>query len=355
VEALGIDASFWRDRSVLVTGHTGFKGAWLALWLSQMGARVSGYSLAPDTEPNLYTLLDVEQRCTSVIGDIRDGASFGTLLQASQPSVVFHMAAQSLVRRGYSEPVETFDVNVMGSVSVLEAIRSCTSVRSAVVVTTDKCYANEPPKGEPFRESDPLGGYDPYSASKAGAELVAAAYRSSFLARANVSVSTTRAGNVIGGGDWSVDRIVPDAVRAFASGTPLQVRNPDAVRPWQHVFEPLRGYLMLAQASESGDDVAQAWNFGPALDAELSVGNLVNMLQSELHASQPWQHAAAADAVHEASTLRLDSRKSAGLLGWRPRLTTDEAVRLTAQWYRRVLAGESALDVSLEQLRGYVA
>jgi len=356
MEALGIDADFWRGRSVLITGHTGFKGAWLSFWLTRLGARVTGYALPPESAPNLYTLLDAKNDCISEIADVRDRASIERVLKNAGPSVVFHLAAQALVRRGYDAAVETFATNVMGTANLLDAVRNVSSVRGVVVVTTDKCYANIELVARPFRESDPLGGFDPYSASKAAAEIVTAAYRSSFLANAGVVVATARAGNVIGGGDWSRDRIVPDIIRAAQDGRAVELRHPGATKPWQHVLEPLAGYMLLAQRAAAGDtSIDGAWNFGPSDDGDIPVSRLVEMMQEELGAPLPWVPNRELQLLHEAQTLRLDAGKARSQLDWRPRLSMIEAVRLTAQWYRRVASGESPRDVSAEQLESYAS
>ena len=272
LENVVVKAGFWRGRSVFITGHTGFKGGWLTLWLQQAGARVHGYALAPPTTPNLFTVADVAEGLAShTLADVRDAKVLHEALVAAAPEVVFHLAAQPLVRYSYAEPVETFEVNVLGTVNLLEAVRTCPSVRAVVNVTTDKCYENRG-DGRAHRESDALGGHDPYAASKACSELVTASYRSAFLAAAGIAVASARAGNVIGGGDWATDRLVPDVLRASDAGRPVSIRHPNATRPWQHVLDPLSGYLLLAQQLlQSPRDarlqaLAGAWNFGP--DAE---------------------------------------------------------------------------------------
>ncbi len=344
---------FWRDRAVLVTGHTGFKGGWLATWLWALGARVSGYALAPDTTPSYFVRSGLAERLVSRVGDVTDGAALDAALDAVRPSVVFHLAAQSLVRRSYRAPVETFATNVLGTARVLEAVRRRPSVEAVVVVTSDKCYANrERPEG--YREDEPLGGHDPYSASKAAAELVTAAYRDSFFA-AGARIATARAGNVIGGGDWAEDRLVPDIMRALAGGRTVRVRNPSAVRPWQHVLEPLRGYLMLAEQLVETDAAATAFNFGPAADDALPVAALVELVLG-LWGGGRWEAVAEANAPHEAGLLRLDCRRAHERLGWRPLLTLKEAAELTVTWYRRASEATSPaalFDLSLEQIAWY--
>jgi CDP-glucose 4,6-dehydratase len=343
---------FWRDRPVLVTGHTGFKGGWLATWLWALGARVSGYALAPDTTPSYYVRAGLTGRLASRLGDITDGAALDAALDAVRPSVVFHLAAQSLVRRSYRAPVETFATNVLGTARVLEAVRRAPSVEAVVVVTSDKCYANhERPEG--YREDEPLGGRDPYSASKAAAEMVTAAYRDSFFA-SGARIATARAGNVIGGGDWAEDRLVPDIMRALAGGQTVRVRNPSAVRPWQHVLEPLRGYLMLAEQLVETDAVATAFNFGPADDDALPVAALVELVLG-LWGDGRWEAVAETNAPHEAGLLRLDCRRARERLGWRPLLTLKEAAELTVTWYRRASEASPAalFDLSVEQIGWY--
>lgn len=320
----------YAGKRVLITGHTGFKGSWLALWLRRMGAQVTGLALDPETEPahwNLLNLADVPDRRI----DLRDAEGMRAALAAARPEIVFHLAAQPLVRRSYREPVETFATNVMGLVHLFEAVRTTPSVRVVVNATTDKVYA-EQPGSTGYRESDPLGGHDPYSTSKACAELVTDSYRKSFFAD-GPRVATARAGNVIGGGDWSEDRLVPDIVRACLSGRPLHLRHAAATRPWQHVLEPLSGYLRLAQNLWSGGvDVAHAWNFGPGHDADLSVEALV----TRVHASWPNFRVEAAPGPHphEAALLRLDSSRSSEALGWASVWRADVAIEQTVAWYR---------------------
>ncbi|MBV8511244.1 MAG: CDP-glucose 4,6-dehydratase, partial [Xanthobacteraceae bacterium] len=264
------NVEFWRGKRVLVTGHTGFKGAWLTMWLRRLGAQPAGFALAPDTTPNLAELSDLERQIPCVRGDIRDQITVRDAMAELAPEIVFHLAAQSLVRTSYQQPVQTFETNVLGTIHVMEAARITPSVRALVVVTSDKCYENREWLW-PYREDEPLGGYDPYSASKACTEIAVAAWRRSFLSESRrerpLAMASARAGNVIGGGDWSTDRLIPDCVRAFASGTPVQIRNTVATRPWQHVLEPLSGYLLLAERLwQDGAKVAEAWNFGPTVD-----------------------------------------------------------------------------------------
>jgi len=351
-------SSFWRGRRVLVTGHTGFKGSWLAIWLHSLGARVTGLSLSPRTAPNLFEEAQVGSLCDSRFGDIRDVQCVRAALDASVPEVVFHLAAQPLVRASYVDPVETFHTNVLGTVHVLEAIRSCRHVRTAVMVTSDKVYRNDD-SGRAYVESDPLGGHDPYSASKAACEMVVASYRDSFLAASGVAVSSARAGNVIGGGDWSKDRLVPDAVRAWRQRRPLDVRNPNSTRPWQHVLESLHGYLTLAQRMTEDPSVAGAYNFGPDPGGLASVSAVVDRLQAAMSGSGergPVARVGGADGgPHEARALALDASLAARTLGARQALSLEEAVVRTADWYRRHAAEEPALELCREDIRRYEA
>ena len=324
----------YAGRSVLVTGHTGFKGAWLTEWLHSLGASVTGYALDPPTQPSLFESLELGGRIRHVVADIRDVQRLAGELQAAQPEVVFHLAAQAIVRQGYAAPRETFETNLMGTVNLLEAARACPSVRAMVIVTSDKCYENHE-TGRPYRETDPLGGRDPYSASKGCAELVTTAYRESFFAQGAL-VASARAGNVIGGGDWAVDRLLPDAVRALTAGDPIVVRNPDAVRPWQHVLEPLSGYLQLAARLLDGDRaLAGAWNFGPTDDSGDRPVRWVVERFLEAWGSGTWTQAGgSAVEPHEAHLLSLDSAKARNHLGWGPVWDAQTAVRRTADWYR---------------------
>ncbi|SRR5579875_576063 len=325
---------FWRDRRVLVTGHTGFKGGWLATWLLKLGAQITGYALEPDTEPSFFERCGLGLRLRSEIGDIRDLERLRTALAKAQPEVVFHLAAQPLVRRSYEVPRLTFETNVMGTVNLLEAIRVTPSVRAVVIITSDKCYLNhEWPWA--YRENDPLGGRDPYSASKACTEIVAEAYRSSFLH--NVGLATARAGNVIGGGDWSTDRLVPDAIRALQAGVPLVVRNPRSIRPWQHVLEPLAGYLLLAERLyEDAENYSGAYNFGPSEDGAVTVSEIADLVV-RMWGDGSWRAAEPREtekAPREARYLRLDAGKARQILGWRPRLRLEQALDMTLAWYR---------------------
>lgn len=340
----------YADRRVLVTGHTGFKGSWLALWLRRMGARVSALALAPDTRPSHWDLLALD--LDSEIVDIRDAAALQRAVQRVRPEIVFHLAAQALVRPSYQEPLGTWATNVMGTANLLEACRHVPGVAAIVVATSDKCYENREWHW-PYREGDPLGGHDPYSASKAGAELVAASYRRSFFAQAGAPLlATARAGNVIGGGDWARDRLVPDAVRAVAAGEPLSVRNPASTRPWQHVLEPLAGYLSLGQRLLQGDaGAADAWNFGPGPQGNTDVATLLASLQA--HWPELRWTATGAAGPHEAGLLQLDASRARAQLQWRPVWSLQDGVAATAAWYRTWL--KEGRTCSVEQLDAYIA
>jgi len=339
------DPAFWRGKRVFLTGHTGFKGAWLALWLRRLGADVTGFALPPD-HPSLAEVAEVERRITSIHGDIRDLAALGRAIQAANPQIVLHLAAQALVRLSYEQPVETFATNVMGTAHVLEVARQAPLIQALVCVTTDKCYENRE-WAWPYRETDRLGGHDPYSASKACAELVTAAWRRSFLSadrpgKPPLAVATARAGNVIGGGDWSLDRLVPDCIRAFAAGQIVPIRSPHATRPWQHVLEPLCGYLLLAeQLWTSGQDFAEAWNFGPVLDDVQPVSHIVRQLAQAWGDGAAWQ-IAEGPHPHEAGFLAVDPSLARRRLGWRPRLRLEPALDWTARWYKQHAAGMDA-------------
>jgi CDP-glucose 4,6-dehydratase len=352
LEDLGMNAQFWRGKRAFVTGHTGFKGGWLSLWLQSAGARVHGYSLAPPTDPSLFEVARVAQVLASHrIADIRDAPTLKQAMAAAAPEVVFHLAAQPLVRHSYRDPVETYATNVMGTVHLLEAVRETPSVRAVVSVTTDKCYENKEWVWG-YRESEPLGGKDPYSNSKACAELVTAAYRDSFLAKAGVAVATARAGNVIGGGDWAVDRLVPDFFRAMDAGRTLDVRFPSARRPWQHVLEPLSGYLLLGERLlADGQVYAQAWNFGPADEDARPVGWILDHLTSKV-GGPSWHHLGG-EQLHEAGYLKLDSSKALHELAWRPRWNLRTALDLTVDWHQAWRSGGDMRELCLEQISAY--
>jgi CDP-glucose 4,6-dehydratase len=347
-----VNTAFWQGKKVLITGHTGFKGGWLALWLGNLGAKVYGFSLAPPTEPNFFTAAQVAAGLAGhAIGDIRDLAQLTAALHSAAPQLVLHLAAQPLVRASYVDPVQTYGTNVLGTVHVLEAVRKCPSVRAVINVTTDKCYENREWVW-PYRESDPVGGYDPYSSSKACAELVTSAYRRSFLTESGVAIASARAGNVIGGGDWALDRLLPDFFRAAQAHSPMQVRHPQAIRPWQHVLEPLGGYLLLAeQLLEKGQAAAEAWNFGPSEEDARSVQWLLSRLVA-LMPGTSWQQMGA-EQVHEAGTLKLDSSKARARLKWSPRWTLVQALEKSVEWHQAWVAGAPMRETSLRQITAH--
>jgi CDP-glucose 4,6-dehydratase len=348
------DPAFWNGKRVFVTGHTGFKGSWLCVWLNDLGAQVHGFALTPPTLPNMFEQAAVERTLRSnTIADIRNRDRLAAAMAHAQPEIVMHLAAQPLVRESYRNPVETYEVNVMGAVHVLDAVRATGGVRVVVNVTTDKCYQNdERPTG--YQESEPMGGRDPYSSSKGCAELVTAAYRDSFLAPAGIAVSTARAGNVIGGGDWAADRLVPDVFRAVDTGTTLRVRAPGAIRPWQHVLEPLSGYLLLAEhLYAGGSGFAEAWNFGPSEEDARTVGWVVEQLASHLP-ELAWERDADLHP-HEAAYLKLDSTKARSRLGWHPRWHLGTALHKTADWHRAWKAGGDMREVTMMQIHEYGA
>ncbi len=355
VEGVGLTPAFWRGRRVFLTGHTGFKGSWLALWLQALGARVTGFALAPPTQPSLFELARVAEGIVSLHGDIRDLAALQAALAAQRPQIVIHMAAQSLVRVSYREPVETYHTNVLGTVHVLEAVRRVGGVQAVVVVTSDKCYENRE-RGEACRETDAMGGHDPYSSSKGCAELVTSAYRQAFFAAATgpaTQVASARAGNVIGGGDWAADRLVPDVVRALGAGAPVAIRNPEAVRPWQYVLEPLAGYLLLAEAlCRAGTACAEAWNFGPDPEDVRTVREVLEQLAQVWRRPLRWSPVASPQP-HEAHLLMLDSRKARERLGWRPRTRLAQALERTAAWYQAYWDGEDLRAATLRELERY--
>ncbi|MDQ8021349.1 MAG: CDP-glucose 4,6-dehydratase [Moraxellaceae bacterium] len=346
-----MNAAFWSGKRVFLTGHTGFKGSWLALWLTQMGARVHGYALAPNTAPSLYDVAGVASHMSaSTLADIRDGEALRAAMQGAAPDVVFHLAAQPLVRYSYQAPAETYAVNVMGTVNLLEAVRATPGIRAVVNVTTDKCYENRE-RTEPYTEDEALGGYDPYSSSKACSELVTSAYRRSFMEGLSIGLASARAGNVIGGGDWASDRLLPDFLRAIDAGKTLMIRYPDAIRPWQHVLEPLSGYLNLAERLAEDPRFAEGWNFGPHDHDARSVEWIVNTLCSRI-AGARWQREAAPQP-HEAGTLKLDSRKAHQQLAWQPRWNLETALDKTVVWHQAWKQGADMHAFSLEQIRTY--
>jgi len=354
-----INPAFWQGKSVLLTGHTGFKGSWMSIWLKEMGADLTGFALPAPTSPSLFEDAKVSCGMHSIIGDVRDLQALKQAFLDAQPEIVIHMAAQPLVLESYSAPVETFEINVMGTVNVLEAVRNTPSVRSVVIVTTDKCYDNkERPQG--YCEDEPMGGYDPYSNSKACAELVTSSYRNSFFnptqySTHRVAVASARAGNVIGGGDWAKDRLIPDIMRAVIAGNPVSIRSPRSTRPWQHVLEPVGGYLLLAEKLYTeGAAYAEAWNIGPQADGICDVEYIVREI------CRTWGEGAsfqieANGRLHEACSLQLDITKIANRLGWKPIWPIHDALEKTVVWYKSYANGENTLAVCLEQIRQYKA
>jgi CDP-glucose 4,6-dehydratase len=351
-----VSPEFWRGRRVLITGHTGFKGAWLTFWLAEMGAEISALALAPETEPNLFSLLQLDTRCRSVLADINDRAALDALIAEAQPEVVLHLAAQALVRPSYEAPVDTFAANVLGTVNLLDAVRACPATQAIVVVTSDKVYENlERPI--PYVESDLLGGYDPYSASKGCTEIATSSMRRSFFGpgKHSARIATARAGNVIGGGDWSRDRLVPDIVRnCFEGDGVIRLRNPQAVRPWQHVLEPLRAYLMLAEklhdASTDDGSWEEPWNIGPDDTIGHPVETVAHAIVAALGCGQIAPSLPNQAAPHEAGLLTLDSSKARARLGWKPALDFDLTISLTTSWYAAWHGGQDMVAFTRKQL-----
>jgi CDP-glucose 4,6-dehydratase len=349
-----IDSAFWRGKRVFITGHTGFKGSWLSLWLQKLGAEVYGYSKAPPTEPNLYSVADVAVGMAGeTIGDIRDIEQLIAALRRARPDIVVHMAAETIVLRCLDDPIETFSTNVLGTATLLQAVRSADSVRAVIAVTSDKCYENREWYWG-YRETDSLGGSDPYSASKAAAELVITAMRQSYFNRSGIGIASVRAGNVIGGGDWAQHRLIPDLMRALMAGRPCVIRNPDFVRPWQHVLEPLSGYLKLAEALwRDAQRFGGAWNFGPLEENAKPVAWIADRLGSLWQSARPW--VLADDPIgHETSYLKLDISKSRKLLGWRPVWSLDVTLQRIVDWFEAYQDGARMQDcvaMQIEQFR----
>ena len=357
MESVEMNPEFWAGKRVLLTGHTGFKGSWLSLWLQSMDAKVIGYALSPPTNPSLFEVANVSQGMTSNIGDIRDLTYLQSIFAKYQPEIVIHMAAQPLVRYSYLEPVETYSTNVMGVVNLLEAVRNTKSVKAVVNVTTDKCYENRE-WAWGYRENEAMGGFDPYSSSKGCAELVTAAYRNSYFhpekyQTHGVAIATGRAGNVIGGGDWAEDRLIPDMVRAIVSGRPVSIRNPHSIRPWQHVLEPLSGYLLLAQKLyEEGPGFAEAWNFGPNDDDAKPVDWILDNLTKTWGEGASWK-LDGGDHPHEAHYLKLDCSKAKSRLQWQPRWSLATAIDQICVWHKAHIAGADMQAMCLSQIKQY--
>jgi len=359
IPACLVDPNFWKGKHVFLTGHTGFKGGWLVLWLSSMGAKVTGYALAPNSVPNFFEVTGLELELEkSYIADIRDLTKLHKAMAEAKPEIVIHMAAQPLVRYSYANPVETYSTNVMGTVHVLESIRSIPSVRAAVIVTTDKCYENKEWVWG-YRENEPMGGYDPYSNSKGCAELVTSAYRQSFFpsdqyTKHCVAIASARAGNVIGGGDWSEDRLIPDAIKAFEANEKLLIRNPLSTRPWQHVLEPLSGYLVLAQALfQEGVKFNGAWNFGPRDEDVKSVREVIDLLISSWSAPARWVQDER-EQPHEAHLLKLDCAKANQLLKWNPKWNLQQAIEKITDWQKAFHCQSDMKSMSIAQITAYL-
>lgn len=342
---------FWKDKKVFLTGHTGFKGSWLSIWLSSLGAVVRGYGLKPATNPNLFTIAGIGSIVESDINDVRDYSALCASILEFSPDIVFHMAAQPLVRASYERPLETYQTNVIGTANVLEAARQCSSLKAVVNITSDKCYENNEWVWG-YKETDPMGGMDPYSSSKGCSELVTAAYRESYLRDANIGVATARAGNVIGGGDWARDRLIPDIVRAFEESKPVVIRNPNATRPWQHVLEPLSGYLTLAeQLFKNPVGFSESWNFGP-YDTDVRSVDWIMEHMTLLWPGSAWE-LDCDDNPHEAMQLKLDISKAAALLGWTPTWSLNYTLEKIVKWHRRCLEGADMRAVCISEIKEF--
>jgi len=346
-----INPVFWKSKKVLITGHTGFKGSWLALWLQNLGANVTGYSLQPPTNPNLFEIAHVADKMNSIIGDVRDLKHLISCFAENRAEIIIHMAAQSLVRASYDNPVETYSTNVMGTVNVLEAVRHTDSVKVVIIVTSDKCYENQEWLWG-YRENEPMGGHDPYSNSKGCAELVTSAYRNSYF-DVERGVASTRAGNVIGGGDWALDRLIPDIVNAFMEKRPVMIRHPNAIRPWQHVLEPLHGYLMLAERLwENGPTFAEGWNFGPNEQDAKPVSYVVERL-AQLWGDDAYWKTDDSPHPHEANYLKLDCSKAKNRLKWQPKLPLETGLKWVIEWYHSYYQNEDMRSVTENQINRY--
>ncbi len=347
-----IDRAYWYGKRVLITGHTGFKGGWLTIWLNQLGCHVTGLSLAPSTQPALFELADISGLCESHLVDIRDAQMVKSVFNQAKPEIVFHLAAQALVRQSYLDPAETFSTNTMGTANVLEALRLSDSVKAVVMVTTDKVYRNHE-RLEPYKERDALGGHDPYSASKAACELIIDCYRKSYLTPQGVIVASARAGNVIGGGDWAADRLIPDAIRAWCAKHILTVRHPYSVRPWQHVLEPLSGYIILAQQLSAKPHLANAYNFGPDFNEATPVRRVIEMAQVAWASNAQVHWGESKSQLHEAAILRLDTSISQNVLRVMPVWGIDQAVCRTVAWYKNQVHGANALGLCVSEIKDF--
>ena len=345
--------SFWRGKNVIITGHTGFKGCWLAFWLTQLGTKVTGYALDPPTDPNLFSALEIQKNIIDLRNDIRDLFSLKSAIRSAAPDIIIHMAAQSLVRQSYKDPVSTYETNVLGTVNIFDACRTCDSVRVILIVTSDKCYENKEVDYS-YGETDPMGGHDPYSSSKGCAELVTSAFRRSFYNNPSApAIASARAGNVIGGGDWASDRIIPDAMRAFSDKQILQVRNPDAIRPWQHVLEPISGYMTLCEKMwYEPSKFSKGWNFGPEDESVCTVKEVTDKVSALWGNHAVWTKSNG-DHPHEATLLKLDITEAKKKLAWIPKWDLDTALEKTVSWYKSYYNGEDIHKMSLEQINKY--
>jgi CDP-glucose 4,6-dehydratase len=351
LEIMSYTKNFWHNKRVLVTGHTGFKGGWLTLWLKKMGAEITGIGLAPSTSPSLFELSNISAFCDSHFCDIRDLEKLSAIIDQVDPEIVFHLAAQPLVRASFKGPLLTFSTNIMGTANVLECLRGAKSTRVAVMITTDKVYHNNEWVW-PYKETDALGGHDPYSSSKAASEIVINSYRQSFLSAQGIALASARAGNVIGGGDWSEDRLIPDAIRSWQSKTDLQVRRPEAKRPWQHVLEPLSGYLLLAEKLWGTPELAGAYNFGPQSHDAATVRQVIDSAL-KIHETGTIFYSETNDGLHEAGCLALEISKAREILGFNPRLSLNDAIKKTMNWYKLLAEGTSALELCERDIASY--
>jgi CDP-glucose 4,6-dehydratase len=355
-----IEPAFWKNRKVFITGHTGFKGSWVCLMLDVLGAKVTGYAQKPPTDPSLFEICSVRSTAKTVFSDIRDLQTLKKSLISASPEILIHMAAQPLVRESYANPLETYATNIMGTLNILEGVRDCKSVRAVIIVTSDKCYKNIEWIWS-YRENEPLGGFDPYSSSKACSEIITAAYRNSFFnpeayKAHKVALASARAGNVIGGGDWAKDRLIPDCIRAVMKKENIVIRNPKAVRPWQHVFEPLTGYLMLAEKLyKKGPLFGEAWNLGPNDDGTKPVSWIAEKISNQFGASLALQKPSKKKTLHEDSTLRLDSTKARQILGWHPKWSLEKAVDRTMNWYKAYMDGQDMKKICDQQIEEYLS
>jgi CDP-glucose 4,6-dehydratase len=358
MESMGIDPNFWKNKRVFLTGHTGFKGSWLALWLQKLEVNLTGYALPPPTKPSLFDVAQVSRNMNSIIGDVRDLAHLKNVLETFQPEIVIHMAAQSLVRYSYNNPVETYSTNVMGTVHLLEAVRHIDSVKAIVNVTSDKCYENNEWVWG-YRENEPMGGFDPYSNSKGCAELVTSAYRSSFFnpehySQHGVALASARAGNVIGGGDWATDRLIPDILKSIIADEPVRLRNPYATRPWQHVLEPLNGYLTLSQALyKNGIKFAEAWNFGPKDQDVLTVENVTRQIVTNWGGNARYEIISQPNTLHEATLLKLDCSKAYNHLKWQPKWDAKKTIEKICRWHKAHQDMQNMQNYCLQEIKEF--